>query len=103
MGEVSEMFNLNISTIRYWEREFDVLKPKKNNKGNRLFTPDDIINLKVIYHLLKIQGHTLKGAKKRLAENKTKVFDTVELVERLENVNQMLVELKTMLTPDHIQ
>jgi DNA-binding transcriptional MerR regulator len=70
IGEVSEMFNVNTSLVRFWEKEFDVLKPKKNKKGNRLFTPEDLENFKIIHNLVKIQGLTLEGAKKYLKENK---------------------------------
>ena len=62
MGEVSEMFDVNPSLIRFWEQKFDILKPDKNKKGNRLFTPKDVENLKLIYHLVKEKGMTLKGA-----------------------------------------
>lgn len=73
IGEVSEMFGVNTSLIRFWEKEFDIIKPKKNKKGNRLFTPEDIDNFKVIYNLVKEQGLTLEGAKKYLKENKKTV------------------------------
>ncbi len=97
IGEVAEMFNVKTSAIRYWENQFDILKPKKNNKGNRLFTPTDIENLKVIYHLLKVQGLTLSGAKKKLQENKNGTFQSVELINRLEDIKVMLNELKSNL------
>lgn len=97
IGEVAEMFKVNLSTIRFWENEFDILKPKKNNKGNRLFTPTDLENLHVIYHLLKVQGLTLKGAKKRLQDNKEGTFKSVEMVKKLENIKEMLEELKSMM------
>ncbi|MCC6837890.1 MAG: MerR family transcriptional regulator [Bacteroidia bacterium] len=70
IGEVAELFKVNASLIRFWEKEFDVLKPKKNKKGNRLFTPEDIDNFKIIFNLVKEQGLTLDGAKKYLKENK---------------------------------
>lgn len=73
IGEVADMFEVNTSLIRFWESEFDVLKPKKNNKGNRLFTPKDIENFKLIYGLVKEQGLTLEGAKKYIKENKKTV------------------------------
>ena len=69
IGEVANAFNVNTSLIRFWEKEFDVLKPKKNAKGNRKFTPEDIKNLKLIYHLVKERGYTLEGAKKHLKTN----------------------------------
>ena len=70
MGEVSEMFDVNPSLIRFWEQKFDILKPDKNKKGNRLFSPRDVENLKLIYHLVKENGMTLAGAAKRLRENR---------------------------------
>ena len=70
IGEVSEMFDVNASLIRFWEKEFDIIKPKKNAKGNRLFTVKDIQNFKVIFHLVKEQKLTLDGARKKLKENK---------------------------------
>ena len=79
IGEVAEMFNVNTSLIRYWEKEFDVIKPNKNKKGNRLFTPKDVDNFHLIYHLVKEKGLTLKGAQKKLKENKE---DTINNFER---------------------
>ena len=66
ISEVAKMFEVNISTVRYWEKEFDILKPKKNKKGNRLFTPKDVANLRIIFHLLKERGFTIDGARKKL-------------------------------------
>lgn len=97
IGEMSEMLNVNTSTIRYWEKEFDILKPKKNNKGNRLFTNDDVENLKTIYHLLKEKGMTLKGAKLKLKNNPERVLRETEVVERLQSIKKMLIELKEEL------
>lgn len=73
IGEVAEMFDVNTSLVRFWEKEFDIIKPKKNKKGNRLFTAEDIDNFKVIYNLVKEQGLTLEGAKKYLKENRKTV------------------------------
>lgn len=73
IGEVSEMFSVNASLIRFWEKEFDIIKLKKNKKGNRLFTPEDIESFKLIYNLVKEQGLTLEGAKKYLKDNKKTV------------------------------
>ena len=97
IGEMSEMLSVNTSTIRYWEKEFDILKPKKNSKGNRLFTPSDVDNLKTIYHLLKEKGLTLKGAKLKLKNNPTSVSRETEIIERLQSVKNMLNELKNEL------
>ena len=105
IGEVSDMFDVNTSLIRFWESEFDVLKPKKNNKGNRLFTPDDIEHLKVIYNLVKEQGLTLEGAKKYLKENKKQISHQVknqrtqfgEIEEKLKKIKATLVDLRASL------
>ena len=88
------MFQVNTSHIRFWENEFDILKPKKNKKGNRLFTKDDIENIKLIYHLVKERGLTLKGAKQKLKDNKEDTLDKHELVDRLKAIRQMLIEIK---------
>ena len=72
IGEIAKAFNVNTSLIRFWEKEFDILKPKKNAKGNRKFTPDDVKNLEIIYYLVKERGFTLDGAKIHLKENKQK-------------------------------
>lgn len=105
IGEVSELFVVNTSLIRFWEKEFDVIKPKKNKKGNRLFTPEDIDNFKVIYNLVKEQGFTLEGAKKYLKENKKTVRHELkaeriqfsEIENKLKFIRQVLIDLKTRL------
>ncbi len=91
------MFEVNTSLIRFWENEFDILKPKKNKKGNRLFTQKDVDNLKVIYHLVKERGFTLDGAKKKLRQNKEDTIQTEEIVERLKEIRSFLVELRDNL------
>lgn len=97
IGEVSGMFKVNTSLIRFWEKEFDILRPKKNKKGNRLFTPEDLDNLKIIFHLVKERGFTLDGAKKKLRDNKTDISDSVKLTESLKKVRGFLEELKESL------
>jgi len=94
IGEVAEMFDVNASLIRYWEKEFDILKPKKNKKGNRLFTPKDIENLHLIYHLVKERGFTLDGAKKKLKDNKEETVNRAEVVRHLKHIRSFLVDLK---------
>ena len=94
MGEVSEMFDVKPSLISYWESQFDVLRPKKNKKGNRLFTPEDVQMLKLIYHLVKEQGMTLEGAKRSLRQNRGSVVRDSELLERLQRVRALLVEVR---------
>ena len=97
ISEVANMFNMNISAIRFWEKEFDILKPKKNNKGNRLFTQKDIKNIRIIYHLLKERGFTLEGAKKKLKDNKSDTINNIEIVTHLRDIKQFLEKLKNEL------
>lgn len=97
IGEVAKAFNVNTSLIRFWEKEFDVIKPKKNAKGNRKFTPDDINNLKFIYHLVKERGFTLEGAKTHLKEEKKKTLDNFEIINKLEGIKNQLVKIKNHL------
>ena len=97
ISEAAEMFSVNISAIRFWEKEFDILKPKKNKKGNRLFTPKDIKNIQIIYHLLKERGFTVEGAKKKLKENKTDTIDNIKIVNHLKDIRGFLVNLREEL------
>ena len=97
IGEVAKHFNVNTSLIRFWEKEFEILKPKKNKKGNRLFTIKDFNNLKIIYHLVKERGFTLQGARKKLIQNKKDTVNNLSIVNRLKFIKQFLVELKSRL------
>ena len=97
IGEVAKQFNVNTSLIRFWENEFDIIKPKKNNKGNRLFTKEDIKNFEIIFHLVKERGMTLKGAAKKMQENKSDTLDNYEIVRTLTNIREMLVEIRDEL------
>jgi DNA-binding transcriptional MerR regulator len=90
IGEVAEMLSVPVSTVRFWENEFDILKPRKNKKGNRLFTAGDIKNLKIIHHLVKEKGMTLAGAKKQLSAK-------WEETDYKHEVRQSLLEIKGML------
>ncbi|MCD8034495.1 MAG: MerR family transcriptional regulator [Alistipes sp.] len=96
MGEVAEMFDVNTSLIRHWESQFGILRPKRNKKGNRLFSPEDVENLKLIYHLVKERGMTLEGAKKALrkAPAESGVDRDAELMERLQHIRALLVEVR---------
>ena len=94
ISEVADMFSVNISAIRFWEKEFDILKPKKNKKGNRLFTPKDMKNIQIIHHLLKERGFTVEGAKRKLKENKTDTINNVEIVNNLKDIRKFLVNLR---------
>lgn len=100
MGEVSEMFDVNPSLIRFWEQKFDILKPHKNKKGNRLFTPRDVDNLKLIYHLVKEKGMTLAGAQKRIRENREGVEKSLEVIEKLQGIKALLLEIRQELKQD---
>lgn len=94
IGEVAEMFNVNPSLIRYWEKEFDIIKPKKNKKGNRFFTLEDIEHFNIIYYLVKELGLTLKGAQKKLKENKEGTMNNYEVVKSLKEIKSLLLEIR---------
>ena len=94
IGEVADMFGVSTSLVRFWEKEFDILKPKKNKKGDRFFTQKDVENLKVIYHLVKERGFTLKGAQKKLKENKDSTVNRVQVIQSLEKLKDFLTEIK---------
>lgn len=97
IGEVADAFGVNTSLIRFWEKEFDILRPKKNAKGNRKFTKEDIRNLELIFHLVKEQGFTLDGAKIKLKESKQKTLDRFELIKKLESIKTELNKIKNEL------
>ena len=97
IGEVAEAFGVNTSLIRFWEKEFHALKPKKNAKGNRLFTPQDIKNLELIYHLVKERGFTLEGAKIHLKEEKKKTLSNFEIIRKLQTIKSELTKIKNQL------
>ncbi|CAN5717894.1 hypothetical protein BH11BAC4_BH11BAC4_21520 [soil metagenome] len=96
IGAVSEMFKLNQSLIRYWENEFDILKPKKNKKGDRFFRPEDVKNLKLIYQLLRERKYTIEGAKDFLKKNKN-AEEKFAMTESLKQIKSFLNELKANL------
>jgi DNA-binding transcriptional MerR regulator len=97
IGEVAAMFGVTTSLIRYWETEFDIIKPFRNKKGNRLFTKKDVDNFHVIFHLVKERGFTLQGAKDKLKENKQDTLDTVEIVKSLQQIRGFLVDIRENL------
>lgn len=102
MGEVAEMFDVRPSLLRHWESQFAVLRPKRNKKGNRLFTPQDVENLKLIYHLVKERGMTLDGARKALRSRRADkgVSRDAELMERLQRIRALLLEVREDLKAD---
>lgn len=97
MGEVSAMFDVNQSLIRFYEKEFDVLQPKKNKKGNRYFTPEDIENFKIIFHLIRDKGYTLNGAKEHLKSNLVDHKENQRVIDSLENIKKFLLEVRDQL------
>jgi DNA-binding transcriptional MerR regulator len=97
IGELARAFGVNASLIRFWDKEFDILKPKKNAKGNRMFTPEDVKNLQLIYHLVKERGFTLDGAKTHLKEGQKKTLDKFEIINKLEGIKAQLVSIKNEL------
>ncbi|WP_152287075.1 MerR family transcriptional regulator [Flavicella marina] len=97
IGEVAKAFNVNTSLIRFWEKEFDVIQPKKNGKGDRMFTPTDIKNFRLIYHLVKEKGFTLDGAKNRLKSNPDGTVNNHEIIASLEKVKAELLKIKNAL------
>lgn len=100
MGEVAELLDVKPSLVRFWEQKFDIVKPKKNKKGNRMFTPADVQNLKMIYHLVKERGMTLAGAQKHMKARRTDIERDMELVERLQSIRSMLAEVRDHLGAD---
>jgi DNA-binding transcriptional MerR regulator len=97
IGEVAEMFQVKPSLIRFWEKEFDIIKPKKNKKGNRFFTVQDIDNFRLIFHLVKEKGLTLQGARKKLKENKEDTTNNYEVIKSLTEIKSLLLEIKDSL------
>ncbi|MEI9933655.1 MAG: MerR family transcriptional regulator [Ferruginibacter sp.] len=96
MGKVAEMFKVNQSLIRLWENEFDILKPKKNGKGDRLFRPEDVKSLQLIYHLIRERKYTMEGAKDFIKHNK-KAEEKFAVIESLKKLKGFLNELKAGL------
>lgn len=97
IGEVADMFNVAPSLIRFWESEFELIQPKKNRKGNRQFTKEDIENVRTIYHLVKEKGFTLQGAKEMLRNDSQAVKDKMEMISSLKRVRQFLSEVREKL------
>ena len=97
IGEVASILDVSTSLIRFWESEFEIIKPKKNRKGNRQFTKDDIENVKLIYHLVKEKGYTLQGAKEIIKNRNQQVKDNIELIDSLKRIREFLVEIKNNL------
>ncbi len=97
IGEIAKAFEVNASLIRFWDKEFDVIQPKKNAKGNRMFTQEDVKNLQMIYHLVKEKGFTLEGARNKLKQNPEQLKDNHAIIARLEAVKDELLKIKNQL------
>ena len=94
IGEVAEMLEVPVSTVRFWENEFDILQPRKNKKGNRLFTQKDVKNLKIIHHLIKEEGMTLSGVKKKISEKWDETDYKFAINESLQKIKSVLLDIK---------
>jgi len=97
IGEVAKLFNVNASLIRFWEKEFDIIRPHKNKKGDRQFTQQDVDNFYIIYHLVKERGFTLQGAKDKLKDNTKETIDNTEIIKSLDKLKAFLLEIKAQL------
>ena len=97
IGEVAKMFDVNASLIRFWEKEFEIIKPQKNKKGNRMFSKEDVDNFHIIFHLVKERGFTLQGAKDKLKGNKEDTVQNIEIVNSLNKLKDFLLEIKSAL------
>ena len=94
IGEVADMLGEQTSAVRYWEKEFEILKPKKNKKGNRMFTPRDVENIKIIHQLLKEKGMTIAGVKKKMSVNPENLRNNHEVIQSLKRIKEMLLEIR---------
>ncbi len=99
IGEVADELGVATSLIRFWESEFDIIKPKKNRKGNRQFTKEDVKNVKLIYHLVKEKGYTLNGAREFIKSDVSAAASKIDMLDSLKNIRSFLVQMKKELTP----
>lgn len=97
IGEVADMFGVNESLLRFWEKEFPIIKPKKNSKGTRQYRKEDVENIRLIYHLVKEKGMTLPGARQKLKDNKESTIQTYEIITRLQGIKEELLAMKKEL------
>ena len=97
MGEVAAIFDVNQSLIRFYEKEFDVLQPKKNKKGNRYFTPEDIEHLRIRFHLVRDKGYTINGAREHLKKNMDESKEHQRVIDSLESIKKFLLEVREQL------
>ncbi len=97
IGEVAKELGVATSLIRFWETQFDFIRPKKNAKGNRKYTQDDLKKLKLVYHLVKEKGYTLQGAQEHIKQSKDSIGDKADVVESLKRIREFLIEMKNSL------
>lgn len=97
IGEVAEMLGEQTSAVRYWEKEFDIIKPQKNKKGNRMFTAEDVENLQMIHYLLKEKGMTVAGVRKKMSENPDDVRKNHEVIQALKEIRSILLDMRESL------
>lgn len=97
IGEVAKAFGVNTSLIRFWEKEFAIISPRKSTTGSRKFTPEDVKKLQLIYHLVKEKGFTLEGARQRLKEENQKTLSNYDLISKLQQIKQTLIAIKNAL------
>lgn len=100
IGEVADELKVATSLIRFWETEFDIIKPKKNRKGNRQFNQEDVKNVKLIFHLVKEKGYTLQGARDFLKNGVDNASDRMEIIQTLKNIKSFLQQLRKELPAD---
>ena len=94
ISEVAQLFNVNESTLRFWEKEFDIIQPRKTRTGTRYYKQEDIDNVRVVYHLVKEQGMKLAGARQKLKDNREGAIRQAELVNRLQQIKEELIGLR---------
>lgn len=97
IGEIAQAFNVNASKIRFWEKEFEILSPKKNAKGTRKYTSEDVQNFHLIFNLVEERGYTLEGARIKLREDMKKTLSNFEIVQKLEHIKSVLQQIKNEL------
>ena len=97
IGEISKILKVNTSLIRFWEKEFDIIKPKKNLRGNRVFTKNDLENIRLIHHLLKEKKYTIQGAKKKIRENKDGAKKNLAIIQNLKDIRNDLTKIRDEL------
>ena len=97
IGEISNILKVNNSLIRFWEKEFEIIKPKKNSRGNRIFTKKDLENITLIHHLLKEKKYTIDGARKKIRENKDGAQKNFQIIDKIKNIRQKLSEIRNEL------